>query len=429
MDTPNIIATCACLFLASVASVESASAQSAPVAFDDAYTTPQDENLSVDDPGVLANDEDADGDALTAILVDSSQAVGTLLLSPDGSFEYEPGSFVGVESFTYRANDGGLDSNPATVTFTVTPGSTATFYTDESLFLSGLAAQGFAPQLESFESDAVWGATRSPSTAPSVTSQGITWESPIGTSQVTTGPGPALHGSWGFFALPHGDYLAGPQCLTPGVCTDRWRGSSVDPLVAIGGWVNAAGSAKVGLYLDDEPTQSVGTAFVTSGRFIGVIAPAGFHAFEYRELEGVSTDAFYIFGDKFTFARGVVGAWTDLGGGSAGAFGVPSATGTGALTGGSVVSLDLAGAPPNEAALLWISTTSTPLPLLGGTLHAQPFSFQFVIVTDPSGDFLAAGNWPAGLPPGMELWFQFLVQDLSVPAGIILSNGLKAVTP
>src|SRR5258707_300561 len=56
---------------------------------DDSYTTPEDTQLTVTVPGVLANDTDVDGDPLTAILV-SSPAHGTLNLNSDGSFNYTP---------------------------------------------------------------------------------------------------------------------------------------------------------------------------------------------------------------------------------------------------------------------------------------------------------------------------------------------------
>ncbi len=47
---------------------------------------------------------------------------GTLALSANGGFTYGPNqSFIGTDSFTYKASDGSLDSNLATVTITVTP--------------------------------------------------------------------------------------------------------------------------------------------------------------------------------------------------------------------------------------------------------------------------------------------------------------------
>ena len=91
-----------------------------PDAGDDAYGVDEDNTLVVDSlSGVLANDSDFDGDAMTANLV-VDVANGALSLAADGSFTYTPDAdFNGVDSFTYVANDGFADSLPATVTITV----------------------------------------------------------------------------------------------------------------------------------------------------------------------------------------------------------------------------------------------------------------------------------------------------------------------
>jgi VCBS repeat-containing protein len=103
-----------------------------PVANDDAYAIAEDTPLGVAAPGVLGNDGDADGDALTAVLV-SGPAHGTLTLNGDGSFAYTPAtSYNGSDSFTYKANDGSLDSNTATVTITVRAVNDAPVCTDVS---------------------------------------------------------------------------------------------------------------------------------------------------------------------------------------------------------------------------------------------------------------------------------------------------------
>ncbi|MEN6342947.1 MAG: PKD domain-containing protein [Methanospirillum sp.] len=94
----------------------------APIAVLNAYGMDEDTSLTVTaDEGVLVNDVDADGDALTAALV-SGPAHGTVTLNADGSFTYTPtADFSGEDTFTYRANDGALDSNTVTVTITVRP--------------------------------------------------------------------------------------------------------------------------------------------------------------------------------------------------------------------------------------------------------------------------------------------------------------------
>jgi VCBS repeat-containing protein len=86
---------------------------------DDAYTTAEDTALTVAAPGVLGNDSDADGDTLSAEL-GSGPSHGVVSLNADGSFTYTPAAnFNGSDSFTYRASDGTLASNLATVTVTV----------------------------------------------------------------------------------------------------------------------------------------------------------------------------------------------------------------------------------------------------------------------------------------------------------------------
>ena len=91
----------------------------APAAVNDAYATNEDTQLTVSAPGVLANDSDTEGSALTAVVV-TSPAKGTLTLNPNGSFTYTPNANAnGADSFTYKANDGSADSNVATVGITV----------------------------------------------------------------------------------------------------------------------------------------------------------------------------------------------------------------------------------------------------------------------------------------------------------------------
>ena len=93
----------------------------APVGVADAYATDEDTVLNVAASGVLSNDTDADGDALSAVLV-SAPAHGTLNLNANGGFVYAPNlDYNGSDSFTYRASDGALQSEPVTVSIAISP--------------------------------------------------------------------------------------------------------------------------------------------------------------------------------------------------------------------------------------------------------------------------------------------------------------------
>ena len=96
-------------------------ANHAPLAVNDGYTVNQDAILTVSAAGVLGNDSDPDGDALTAILL-TGPTHGTAALAADGSFHYTPAAgYFGTDSFTYQAFDGTAKSNAATAQITIRP--------------------------------------------------------------------------------------------------------------------------------------------------------------------------------------------------------------------------------------------------------------------------------------------------------------------
>lgn len=79
----------------------------APLAVvEDLFTVAEDAVLTVDAAhGVLANDTDLNGDALTAVL-GQGPTYGTLVLNADGSFVYTAqANYNGADSFTYTAHD------------------------------------------------------------------------------------------------------------------------------------------------------------------------------------------------------------------------------------------------------------------------------------------------------------------------------------
>ncbi len=92
----------------------------APVAVDDKYTVAAGETLTVPAPGLLANDTDEDGDALTVAMVQSAAHAEVQSVQFNGALVYKPEpGFTGVETFSYRVSDG-VDSRFAQVSITVT---------------------------------------------------------------------------------------------------------------------------------------------------------------------------------------------------------------------------------------------------------------------------------------------------------------------
>lgn len=100
-----------------------AQANGLPVAANDSYTVSAGSVLNIAAPGVLANDADPDGSALTAVLV-AGPGHGALTLNANGSFSYAPAAgYSGADSFSYRGSDGQALGNTATVSLTVAAGT------------------------------------------------------------------------------------------------------------------------------------------------------------------------------------------------------------------------------------------------------------------------------------------------------------------
>ncbi|MEG4224420.1 cadherin-like domain-containing protein, partial [Microcoleus sp. Pol12A6] len=91
-----------------------------PAGQPDNYSIPQDKVLNLPAPGILANDDDFDGDPLTAKLVSAPNS-GKVVFNADGSFSYTPNpGFAGIDNFTYSISDGVLPSPPVSVNLNVT---------------------------------------------------------------------------------------------------------------------------------------------------------------------------------------------------------------------------------------------------------------------------------------------------------------------
>ena len=121
--------------------------------------------------------------------------------------------------------------------------------------------------------------------------------------------------------------------------------------------------------------------------------------------------------------------WEDVGGGLAGAGGIPALSGSGCPAQGETFGIDLTGAAPDAVAYPILGYKRSDMPLLGGTLIPTPDVFAAPRLTDGNGDIAIGGTWT--LPPlsGLYVYVQFWVTDPSGPVGFSASNGLLVRIP
>ena len=101
---------------------------SAPVAQDDSASVDEDNKILID---VLANDSDADGDALEIVL-GKEPSYGSVKVV-DNKIEYTPNKdYNGQDSFTYSVSDSKEQSQEATVSITINPVNDAPVAEDDS---------------------------------------------------------------------------------------------------------------------------------------------------------------------------------------------------------------------------------------------------------------------------------------------------------
>ncbi|MBE2216349.1 MAG: tandem-95 repeat protein, partial [Opitutaceae bacterium] len=108
----------------------------APTATNDTFDAVANQPLVLGAPGVLANDSDPEGQAITAQLA-SAPSSGSVTLNANGSFTYTPApGFTGAATFTYRSHDGTSASLPATVTINVAAANTPPSATNDAYQMS-----------------------------------------------------------------------------------------------------------------------------------------------------------------------------------------------------------------------------------------------------------------------------------------------------
>jgi hypothetical protein len=123
---------------------------------------------------------------------------------------------------------------------------------------------------------------------------------------------------------------------------------------------------------------------------------------------------------------GESGAWTWLGSALAGAAGPPQLTGTGVLGSGSSNHIDLAGSNPSSPATLVFGLSQLNAPFKGGVLVPDPLML-LPFTTSGAGTLSLPFTLPA-VPPGLDMIFQYWIQDAAASKGFAASNALKGIT-
>ncbi len=123
------------------------------------------------------------------------------------------------------------------------------------------------------------------------------------------------------------------------------------------------------------------------------------------------------------------GPFSDLGSSLPGATGAPQMFGDGTLVGNSPTLIGLSNAAPNAVAFLGVGSTNLSVPFFGGNLVPSGDVAILPLATNNVGFLPYTFQWPTGVTPGADLFWQYWVVDPSGPEGLTASNALVCTTP
>ena len=86
---------------------------------------------------------------------------------------------------------------------------------------------------------------------------------------------------------------------------------------------------------------------------------------------------------------------------------------------------------PSQREVPILGVVEGAVPFYLGVLKPVPWIGEpIVITTDSAGEWTTPWvSWPAGLPPGFEIFFQYALEDPGNSTGVALANALKATAP
>jgi hypothetical protein len=126
--------------------------------------------------------------------------------------------------------------------------------------------------------------------------------------------------------------------------------------------------------------------------------------------------------------RSVLGVWTDLGFGLAGASGTPTLSGEGQLLGGDALCITVGGGPPGAPGWLFLGFGFVSAPFFGGTMVPEWITIHDLPPLDASGALDIPGRWPVDAP-SVALYAQAWFLDPTGPQGASATNGVEAKAP
>jgi hypothetical protein len=115
--------------------------------------------------------------------------------------------------------------------------------------------------------------------------------------------------------------------------------------------------------------------------------------------------------------------------GTPGLYGNPWLWLSGTFAPGTEVTVGLTDGRPQSLAVLFFSLASTPVPFKGGLLHTVPIVLELPLATDLGGQLFLDVTWPAGVPVGTPIWYQYGIQDDTAFGGASLSNAVISTQP
>ena len=120
--------------------------------------------------------------------------------------------------------------------------------------------------------------------------------------------------------------------------------------------------------------------------------------------------------------------WQEIGNGLPGIAGVPRLTGAGGLVANAAAELTLTDAAPGTLATLVLGYTLTIDPTTN-TLTPSSDIVVTGLVTNGTGSLVFNFGWPAGVPSGTTIYYQFRITDPLGPQGQSRSNTVAALVP